>query len=334
MYYNQHFAILDLMPTSTNPTVSIIMPVYNCARYLRESIDSVLRQTYTDFELIIVNDGSTDSTQEIIDYYAPIDTRIVPIIQKNIGLVATLNKAIGMARGKYIARIDGDDPWFDDKLHRQMALFEKDDSLVLVGGSFEIIDENGFFIETILPLTRDEDLRRTLTLRNAFGHAGVVFLKEAVQVAGLYSDKFGPTEDYELWIRLSKIGRLASVPDPVFRYRILSTGISQSSSEKQAIESKSHSHRQWLEEMPRVFSRTEILTQSRRYFNQSTGQWRGVAMKEQFLSDNAQIGIKLIRYGKYIEGLMQLWNVASTGRAGTKSVFKRFTKLDKGSFKQ
>ena len=322
------------MSSSVKPTVSIVLPAYNCERYLRESIDSILRQTYSDYELIIVNDGSTDGTQAIIDRYAAADPRIVPHTQKNIGLVATLNKAVGMTRGEYIARIDGDDPWFDDKLARQMDLFMKDDTLVLVGGAFEIVDENGYFIESIPSLTRDEDLRRTLTLRNAFGHAGVVFKKKAAIEANLYSDKYGPTEDYDLWIRLSKLGRLSSIPDPVFRYRVLSTGISQSNSERQALETKGHSDRQWQESTPRILSRAEIKTQSSRYLQQPKTLWRGVAMKEQFLADNAQIGIKLIRYRKYKKGLMQLWNVASTGRAGIKAVTKRLSHLDKGSLSQ
>lgn len=320
--------------TKKAPLVSVLMPVYNTERYLHEAIDSILRQTFTDFEFIIINDGSTDSSQKIINHYAKIDSRIVTVKQKNMGLVKTLNKGIELAKGTYIARIDGDDPAFETRLEKQVKIIEKSKKTVLVGGGFEIIDENGFFLETIHPPTRDKDLRRTMMLRNPFGHASALFRKDAAIKAGLYSGECGPTEDQELWIRLSKIGNLATVSEPVYRYRINMKGISQSNSERQANETKKHLGALWAEITPEVLSRDELKEQGQRYVDASIRKSYGIGMKEQFLADNAQIGVKLIRYKYFTQGIAQLWNVATTGRTGFKAVRKRLRQLNGGSLKQ
>ncbi len=326
--------MLMTIQKKNTPLVSILLPAYNTEKYIEESIQSVLRQSFSNFELIILNDGSTDRTQSIIDRYASLDDRIVPIIQKNIGLVSTLNKGIELANGKFIARIDGDDPWMNEKLSEQVEALESDDSLVLIGGGFEVIDEHGYYIETIFPPTQDSDLRRSLMLRNVFGHAGVVMRTSAVKKAGGYRSDFGPTEDYDLWIRLSDLGTLMNIPHPVYRYRINRSGISQQNSSRQAIETKKHVERLWQRGAPVVLSRHEILKRANDYLSSSKLEWYNVALKEQFLSDNAQIGIKLIRHKHITKGIHQLLNIASTGRAGVKAVLKRLRKLDIGSFRQ
>ena len=310
------------------------MPVYNGGEYLKETIDSVLRQTFTDFELLIVNDGSTDKSKSIIDAYSKKDDRIRAFHRKNSGLVETLNFAISEANAAYLARIDADDPSFESRLQEQYSLFDKDKSLVLVGGGFEIIDENGYFIETIHPPIIDKDIRRTLMLRNPFGHSGVMYKKSAVIKAGLYSNQFGPTEDYDLWIRLSKIGSLANLPKPIYRYRINRKGVSQTNSQRQAEETKQHIQGLWSQETPSIIGRAELLISSQNYIKKSKTLPYGVGLKTQYLSDNAQIGIKLIRYGHYLKGMHQLLNVASTGRTGARVVVKRLKMLDTGSIKQ
>lgn len=315
------------------PTVSVILPAYNAERYIEESIQSVIRQDFKDYELIIINDGSTDHTQDIIDHYKAVDERIVSINQVNQGLVATLNTGLSMARGEYIARIDGDDPWMSCKLSRQLQEFKHDASLVLIGGGFEVIDEDGYYIETIFPPTENDDLHRALMLRNVFGHAGIMMRKSAAVQAGGYRADVGPTEDYDLWIRLAKLGTIKNLAFPVYRYRINSAGISQQNSNAQATEAKKHVDRQWKEGFPPVLSRHEIIRRSATYLSASRREWYNVALKEQFLADNAQIGIKLIRYGQYSAGIHQIFNVASIGRSGLRAVIKRLRMIDRGSFK-
>lgn len=318
--------------TKKSPTVSVILPAYNAERYIEESIQSVLRQDFKDYELIIINDGSTDNTQDIINYYKSLDDRIVAIKQKNQGLVKTLNHGLALARGEYIARIDGDDPWMNCKLSRQLKEFKNNPSLVLVGGGFEVIDEDGFYVETIFPPTEDDDLRRALMLRNVFGHAGIMMLKSAAKSVGGYHADCGPTEDYDLWIRLAKIGTVKNLAFPVYRYRINSTGISQQNSTIQAIETKKHVDKQWRESYPAVLTRHEIVDRATAYLSASRRGWYNVALKEQFLADNAQIGIKLIRYGQYSDGIRQLYSVASIGRSGVRAVIKRLKMVRTGSF--
>lgn len=322
------------MSKHNTPSVSIIMPAYNAELYIRESIDSVLRQSFTDFELIIINDGSTDNTQSIAEHYAKIDKRVLVINQKNQGVVATLNAGIKEARAPYIARIDGDDPWFDNKLEDQVNAFKRNAELVLIGGGFEIIDEDGYYIETIFPPTYDRDIRRTMMLRNSFGHAGVMFKRNAIVKAGLYSDKCGPTEDFDMWIKLSKLGKVANLPRPIYRYRINRSGISQQNSAIQTKETTKHIERQWQQSTPTTLSRREIRERSEEYVQLGRTTGYGVALKDQFLSDNAQIGMKLIRRKKYKQGFFQLLHVASTGRSGLRAVQRRLKHLDRGSLRQ
>ena len=253
--------------------------------------------------------------------------------QKNQGLVNTLNLGLSMARGEYIARIDGDDPWMNCKLSRQLQEFKNNPSLVLIGGGFEVIDEDGFYIETIFPPTENDDLRRALMLRNVFGHAGIMMRKSAAESAGGYRADCGPTEDYDLWIRVAKLGTIKNLAYPVYRYRINSTGISQQNSTIQANETKKHVDQQWREAYPKVLTRREIIDRSTAYLSVSRRGWYNIALKEQFLADNAQIGIKLIRYRQYSDGIRQLFNVASIGRSGLRAVVKRIRMIDTGSFK-
>lgn len=316
------------------PTVSIILPAYNTSRFLRETLDSILRQSYNDFEVLALNDGSTDATGIILDEYADRDKRIIPIHQDNIGLVASLNKGIQLARGAYIARIDGDDPWMDNKLQEQIDAFKADPSLVLIGGGFEIINVDGYYLETVMQPLFDEDIRRSLYLRNVFGHSAVVFKKSAAITAGLYSDKYGPTEDYDLWIKLSKIGRVANLPRPVYRYRINHLGISQQNSINQVVFSAHHAETQWAAKLPVVLSVKELKRRSNEYLALPKSLGLGIMLKNQYLADNVQIGIKLIRRRRYRAGISQITNVCLTGRTGVKMTLHRLRKLDIGSLRQ
>jgi len=312
---------------NTSPLVSIVLPVYNAAAYLRESVDSVLRQDYRNFELLIINDGSSDESRAIIEEYAKRDSRIIAYHQENIGLVKTLNRGIELSNGSYVARIDGDDPWLDKKLSRQMHVLVSNPDTILIGGGFEIIDEDGYYLETISVPTTHEDILRTLSLRNAFGHAGVVFKRDAALKAGGYRDNFGPTEDYDLWIRLSQMGTVANLARPVYRYRVNRGGISQQNSERQANETKAHTERIWAETMPKVLTKATLIKKGNEYLSSGTPSWYGVALKQQMLADNAQIGVKLIRYRHYVDGMRQLIEVCLTGRAGMRQVRSRLSQI-------
>lgn len=314
------------------PLISVLMTVYNTETYLREAIDSILRQDFTNFEFIIINDGSTDNSQEIIDEYAQRDKRIITVHQKNSGLVYSLNKGIGLAKGTYIARMDADDVCMDNRLSAQAAFMEAHPEVILLGGGFEIMDEDGWYMGTVHAPTTDEDIRRTMMLRNPFGHASVIFRKEAAIKAGLYSADCGPTEDYEFWIRMRHFGKLAALPAPLYRYRINSAGISASKAKIQDHYRLQHLAKLWNEEgRLTVLGRRELRARSAFYLHASKRMSYGIGMRLQFLQDNAQLGIKMIRYGHVLMGMRQLFSVAIAGRSGLGVVRSRLLILVRNS---
>lgn len=182
--------------------VSVILATYNRSNTIKKAIDSVLSQTYRDFELIIINDGSTDDTLGVLRSYN--DSRIRIIENKeNIGFVKSLNKAIELAQGEYIARIDDDDYWCDNaKLEKQVKFLENNPEYVLVGCGMIKNGTKYLFKE------KDEDIRKVMLLADQFVHPGVVFRKDAWETVGRYDEKFFFSQDWDLWMRLGKIGKM------------------------------------------------------------------------------------------------------------------------------
>lgn len=195
--------------------VSIILPTYNRAGYIKKSIESVLRQTYRDFELIIIDDGSADGTAKILSQYQKRDSRVRIIRnEKNLGFVKSLNKGISLARGKYIARLDDDDFWSNSqKLEKQIRFFEDNPDYILVGGGMIKIDEKGKEIKKYLFPENDKDIREIMLLTDPFVHPAVVFKKEAWRLVGGYDERFYFSQDWDLWARLGKVGKMYNFPE-------------------------------------------------------------------------------------------------------------------------
>ena len=203
-----------------DPSLSVIMSVYNCEEFLRKSIDSILNQTFTDFEFIIINDGSTDKSKSIIESYN--DSRIKLVNQKNRGLVESLNRGIKLSRAKIIARMDADDISLPERLTKEYQWIEKDTNRALVSTFFEHIEhKTGMSTGTkiIFPVN-DIDLKRALYFTNPFAHGAAMYRKDAINEVGLYSSNYSPTEDYELWRRLAKEYEVGMIPEVLFQYRI------------------------------------------------------------------------------------------------------------------
>jgi len=199
-----------------NPKISVIMSVYNGEKYLREAIDSILNQTFTDFEFIIVNDGSTDNSLEIIKSYE--DERIKIINnEQNIGLTKSLNKALKQARGEYIARQDADDISFPNRFEEQVKYFVEHLEMALLGTSIYKIDENGKITGKRLALAKPsiKDLFR----ENQFNHGSVMFKKEVVDELGYYDELFNYSQDYELWIRIAKHYEVRNLTQTLYKLR-------------------------------------------------------------------------------------------------------------------
>lgn len=202
------------------PIASIIIPTRNRGKRIKKAIESVLEQTYKNFELIIINDASTDGTGEIISKFARKDPRIKVITNEiNLGLARSLNKAIKISCGEYIARLDDDDFWSDArKLEKQIDFLEKKLDYMLVGGGVIRIDEQGKEIIRFYLPREDEEIRRTVLLGNPFAHSSVVFRKEAWEKSGGYDENLPFSEDWDLWMRFGKLGKFYNFPEYFIYY--------------------------------------------------------------------------------------------------------------------
>jgi len=208
-----------------DPVVSVVMPVYNGGAYVREAIESILNQTLTDFEFIIINDGSTDDTEAVIRSCQ--DARIRLITQSNHGLVYSLNRGIDLAKGVYIARMDGDDISARERLELQVSLLESRPRISVVGTAITRMDHRGRPIGTEYYLANDPELRQDLLTRCPFAHGSVVMRRHWVKKVGGYREEFWPAEDYDLWRRLALVGELANIVKPLYFYRESVNGVTE-----------------------------------------------------------------------------------------------------------
>ena len=201
-----------------NPTISVIMPVYNGEKYLREAIDSVLAQTYTNFELLLINDGSTDKSKEIILSYN--DSRIRYIEnEKNLKLIATLNRGIALSQGDLIARMDADDVCMPNRFEEQVSFFNKHDDIDLCGSWAIRIDGDGKTTGKIRNIDTPELLKCASYFTCPFVHPSVM-IRSRVLKANCYNPDFPDVEDTELWHRLALQGcKMANIPHYLLKYR-------------------------------------------------------------------------------------------------------------------
>lgn len=205
---------------SATPAVTVAMSVYNAAPYLGLAIESILAQTFGNFEFLIVNDGSDDGSAQIIDSFAARDSRIRPIHQENRGLVASLNRMIAEARAPLIARMDGDDISRPERFASQLAFLDANPDYGVVGTLTVNIDESGN--ETWLNADQPTDwagFRAALKDKPLLCHPSAMIRTEVVRAAGGYRAAFRHCEDYDLWLRLSERTKLCSLPDRLLLYR-------------------------------------------------------------------------------------------------------------------
>ena len=203
----------------TTPLVSVVLPVYNGAKDVKQSIDSMLAQTFTDFEIIVINDGSKDETAQVLNRIS--EPRIRILHQDNLGLANTLNRGISLSRGRYIARQDQDDLSSPTRLEKQLAFMEANPECALLGTRAEIWSGNTPSGRYHDHPTDDPSIRFELLFNNPFVHSSVILRKDAVLSAGGYTtDKTRqPPEDYELWSRLSRRHMVANLPERLHIYR-------------------------------------------------------------------------------------------------------------------
>jgi len=230
----------------TPPRISILLPVYNAGDYLVEAVESVLAQSFTDFELLALNDGSTDGSGEILHAFEKSDPRVRVVSRPNHGLVKTLNELIELASAPLLARMDADDVCLPDRLELQAAFLDANPEVVCVGGAVEFIDEAGRTLHRPAPVRGDDAVQReALCGRTPICHPASIFRAEAIRKVGGYRASTWPAEDLDLWLRLGELGALDNVPECVLRYRLHAASISFSKSREQLAQQEAVCRAAW-----------------------------------------------------------------------------------------
>ena len=197
------------------PVVSIIMATRDHGRFIAASIESALNQSFKDFELIIVNDGSVDNTEAIVDSYIRRDPRIVYLKNEtNQGVPKSFNFAMKVAKGKYIARIDSDDAWIgEDKLKKQVAFLEAHPDYAAVGGGMVVVDPQSNELFRYLKPETDKQTRANALITNPIANSTSVCRKDAVVAIGGCDESYPFNEDWDFWLHIGLIGKFYNFPE-------------------------------------------------------------------------------------------------------------------------
>jgi GDP-L-fucose synthase len=231
-YLKNDINLMDL----NNPNVSIIMPAYNVEKYISSAIESILNQSYKNYEYLIIDDCSNDKTFEIIQEYANKDKRIKFIRnEKNLGIAGSLNKGIALSRGKFLARMDADDWSYEDRFEKQVNFLEQNPQIGVLGGAIEVMDES---LSNILfkrdYFQEDSNLKDLIFRQSPFAHPCLIFRREVV-ADNIYNEKFSPTEDYDLYFRIGNDYKFANLKDIILKYRLSSTQASNLKAKRQQL---------------------------------------------------------------------------------------------------
>jgi glycosyltransferase involved in cell wall biosynthesis len=217
------------------PLVSVVMPVYNAERYVAEAIESILAQTFRDFEFLIIDDGSTDRSLSILKRYAERDPRIDLVSRPNTGYLTALNEMLAMARGEFIARIDADDVALPERFEVQVAYLREHPEIVCLGSMVQCIDEAGRFLFEGHDFAMDHEAIQEEALRGCtpLAHCSMMMRREAVLAVNGYDPAFYLVEDLDLQLRLGERGKLVNLPQILQKYRWHGQSIS---AKKQALQ--------------------------------------------------------------------------------------------------
>lgn len=219
---------------SSAPRVSVIMPVYNAEPYLAEAIESVLSQSFTDFEFLIHDDGSTDESLEVLKSYAAKDARIVVSAGKNQGVFAARNLLQGKAQGDFLAVMDADDICLPDRFERQVGYLDSYPGCVVIGGHITMVDKGERpIIDLNIPTEHEKIDENNLRGLTSIWHPTTMMRALALKKVGCYDPSYKASGDLDLWLRMAEIGRLANLPDIVLKYRIHDKSISGARQELQ-----------------------------------------------------------------------------------------------------
>ncbi|MDF9801100.1 glycosyltransferase involved in cell wall biosynthesis [Catalinimonas alkaloidigena] len=285
------------------PLITVIMSVYNGLPYLRDAITSILHQSFSDFEFLIIDDASTDESVNVINSYN--DSRIqLYQNQSNIGLTASLNKGLKLAKGKYIARMDADDISEHTRIEEQISLMEKHADIGLCGSWYQIID--GRVIKK--PITHEEIMLGMLR-RNPFGHSTIMIRASLLNKHKLiYNENFTSSQDYDLWSRIVEHTKAYNIPKVLVKYRLHTNQVSVKK-EKEQLKNESKIKKQILQKVLADVSNKEILIHEKVIFNTHNISTKEFVSYVNFLKRLLKANTKSLRYhsGKLYEFTYKLW---------------------------
>ncbi|MBN2098587.1 MAG: glycosyltransferase family 2 protein [Dehalococcoidia bacterium] len=203
-----------------SPKVSVVMPVYNGEKHLAEAVESILRQTFRDFEFIIIDDGSTDGSPDILRRYQKEDDRVRVYQQENRGCVAASNRGCQLARGEYVARMDHDDVSLPQRLAKQVSYLEAHPEIGVLGTWIQEIDSRGLKREIRPKLTKPRVVAWGLCFESCLPNPTVMMQRAVIERIGFYGTEVPYADDYDLWVRASSVTQLANIPEVLLLYRV------------------------------------------------------------------------------------------------------------------
>ena len=203
---------------TNRPKVSVLFCVYNGQRFVRAALESIYNQAFQDFEVVIVDDGSTDGTPDILLDVKDSRT-VIYRNRQNLGLTKSLNIGLKLCRGEYVARMDADDMSHPQRFGKQVSFLDRDPTCLAVGTWCEWIDSDGKNTGRWQPLTEYEDIKRKLLINNSLVHGSVMLRRDALTKVGGYNEKYEFAQDYDLWLRLSELGQIRNIPEHLYSSR-------------------------------------------------------------------------------------------------------------------
>ncbi len=251
------------------------MPVFNGEKYLREAVDSILGQSYKDFEFVIIDDGSTDRTPAIVREYADHDARVRVLSGPNLGYTRALVKGVAVSSGELVARMDADDIALPERLERQVNFLTLRPDCVAVGAVVLVIDSDGDPVLHRRYPSQHEDIEaQHFTGQGcALAHPATMFRRAAYEKAGGYRPEFEPAEDLDLWLRMAEVGKLGNVGEELLKYRVHLRGTSLTRQKEQ--------HDKTVLALEAACRRRHLALPPQALFNQASGDCTGDGMLRQ-----------------------------------------------------
>ncbi len=228
------------------PLVSVLMSVYNGEKYLPEAVDSILAQSMTDFELIVVDDGSRDKSWEIVQMFMARDKRVKGFTQQNTGVARAMNAALKLCTGKFIAKMDADDVAAPYRFQVELNYLQNNPDVVAVGSDWEVIDSEGRKLTVLRPPTQNEEIQKQLIGGHCpFCHSTAMMRHEALIKVGGYTADIKWAEDLDVFLKLGEVGKLANLSRPLVKYRVHENSVSSKNRAEQEQMARLSVERAW-----------------------------------------------------------------------------------------